>query len=134
MNYLILIGGKMLMPKQRVHKVSEEIKREISNIIRELKDPRIAVGMVSITGVEATGDLSYAKIFISIFGEEVNSDEILNILQKGAGFIRSELAKRIRIRHIPELIFQLDKSMEYGDHINKILKDLNVTETDEESK
>ncbi len=117
------------MSRQRVQKIGEEIKREISTIIREeLKDPRVAAEVISITGVEVSGDLSYAKIFISIYGKDVEPEKTLGVFKKSAGFLRTELGKRIRIRHIPELLFQLDKSMEYGDHINKILKNLDIDE------
>ncbi len=116
------------MSKQRNYRVAEEIKREVSDIIKtEVKDPRLSVGVISITGVKMTGDLSYAQISLSIYAKDQDTDvtEILEIVRKSAGFIRMELGKRIRIRHIPQLLFQLDTSMEYGDHINKILKSLN---------
>ncbi len=120
------------MTRQRIHKIGEEIKREISDIIaKELKDPRIKGGVISITGVDVSGDLSFAKIFVSVYGKDVDGKKVLETLKKSSGFIRTELGRRIKIRHIPELIFQLDTSMEYGDHINKILKDLNVKEEKE---
>lgn len=120
------------MSKQRIHKIGEEIKRELSDIIqKDIKDPRIKTGVISITGVEVSGDLSFAKIFISIYGKDVDTGKVMNIMKKSSGFMRSELGKRIRIRHIPELIFQQDTSMEYGDHINKLLKDLDLEEKKE---
>ncbi len=118
------------MSKKRNYRVAEEIKREISDIIKtEVKDPRLATGVISITGVKMTGDLSYAQISLSIYtkDQDVNVTEILETVRKCAGFIRTELGKRIRIKHIPQLLFQLDTSMEYGDHINKILKNLNLS-------
>ena len=120
------------MPKQRINKIGEEIKRELSDIIsKEMKDPRMKSGVISITGVDVSGDLSYAKIFVSIYGKEVDASKIMDLMKKGSGFMRTELGKRIRIRHIPELIFQQDTSMEYGDHINKLLKDLDIKEDKE---
>lgn len=120
------------MTRQRIHKIGEEIKREISDIIsKELKDPRLKVGVISITGVDVSGDLSFAKIFVSVYGKDVDAEKVLETLKKSAGFIRTELGRRIKIRHIPELIFQLDTSMAYGDHINKILKDLSPQEEKE---
>ena len=123
------------MSKQRVQKIGEEIKKELSAIIREeLKDPRVAAEVISVTGVEVSGDLSYAKVFVSIYGKDVDEEKTLKVFKKSAGFLRTELGKRIRIRHIPELLFQLDKSMEYGDHINKILKDLDLDDNKDEDK
>lgn len=120
------------MPKQRINKIGEEIKRELSDIIsKEMKDPRMKSGVISITGVDVSGDLSYAKIFVSIYGKEVDAPKIMDLMKKSSGFMRTELGKRIRIRHIPELIFQQDTSMEYGDHINKLLKGLDIKEDKE---
>ena len=120
------------MPKQRINKIGEEIKRELSDIIsKEMKDPRMKSGVISITGVDVSGDLSYAKIFVSIYGKEVDASKIMDLMKKSSGFMRTELGKRIRIRHIPELIFQQDTSMEYGDHINKLLKGLDIKEDKE---
>ena len=125
------------MSKKRNYRVAEEIKREISAIIKtEVKDPRLAAGVISITGVKMTGDLSYAQISVSIYTKDQDTDaaEILETVRKCAGFIRMELGKRIRIRHIPQLLFQLDTSMEYGDHINKILKNLNYAKPGEKNE
>lgn len=120
------------MSKQRIHKIGEEIKRELSDIIsKDIKDPRIKTGVISITGVEVSGDLSYAKVFVSIYGKDVDAGKVMDIMKKSSGFMRSELGKRIRIRHIPELIFQQDTSMAYGDRINKILKGLDTQDKEE---
>ncbi len=120
------------MSKQRIHKIGEEIKRELSDIIsKDIKDPRIKTGVISITGVEVSGDLSYAKVFVSIYGKDVDAGKVMDIMKKSSGFMRSELGKHIRIRHIPELIFQQDTSMAYGDHINKILKGLDTQDKEE---
>jgi len=110
--------------QQRFRRVAEEIKKEVSDILRtELKDPRI-VKMTSVTDVETTRDISYAKIFVSIYGDKEEQETILKVLNKAAGFIRSEIGKRIRIRHTPEIEFLLDRSMEYGAHIESVLKEL----------
>ncbi len=125
------------MSKKRNYRVAEEIKREISAIIKtEVKDPRLTAGVISITGVKMTGDLSYAQVSLSIYskGQDTDVQEILETVRKSAGFIRTELGKRIRIRHIPQLLFQLDTSMEYGDHINRILKELNSTKLGEKNE
>jgi ribosome-binding factor A len=110
--------------QQRFRRVAEEIKKEVSDILQtELKDPRI-VKMTSVTDVETTRDINYAKIFVSIYGDKDEQETILKVLNKAAGFIRSEIGKRIRIRHTPEIEFHLDRSMEYGAHIESVLKGL----------
>lgn len=111
------------MAKVRVGRVGEQIKKEISVLIQsELKDPR--VGFVTVTGVDVTGDLSQAVVYISIMGsdEEINSS--LKAIEKAKGFLRNELGKRIRMFHVPELFFKLDHSIAYGDKIEKLLKDI----------
>ena len=107
---------------ERTERVSEEIKRELSQIIqRELKDPRLAVGMVSVTRVELTRDLKNANIYISVFGADEKIDDIMAALVHSAGFMRSQIGKRMRIRTTPELFFKLDDSIEYAARIHKIL-------------
>ena len=94
-------------------------------IIRtEIKDPRVA-GLVSVTDVEVTNDLSYAKVFISKYGNETSRLEALEGLEKAAGFIRGELSKRLKMRYVPEIIFKLDDSLEYGAKIETILHQIN---------
>jgi len=112
------------MAKQRAQRVGEEIKKEVSSILlSELKDPGLS-NMVSLTDVEVSGDLRHARIFVSIYGSRDDQEEALKILEKAKGFIRTEVGKRIRLRHVPELEFRLDRSLEYGAHIDKMLKDL----------
>ncbi len=118
------------MVRQRAHRVAEEIKKEVSDILlMELKDPGL-VKLTSVTDVEVSKDLNYAKIFVSIYGETKEQVDILKVLEKASGFIRTELGKRIRLRHTPELQFRLDRSLEYGEHINKVLKNLEGAEKD----
>lgn len=115
------------MAKVRVGRVGEQIKKEISQLIQyEVKDPRI--GFVTVTGVEVTGDLSQAKIYISILGNEEELQNTLVALEKAKGFLRSEIGKRIRLRHTPELIFKLDESIAYGSKIEKLLKNIQEPE------
>lgn len=107
----------------RQGRIDEEYRREVSQIISyELKNPSIT-GMVSVTKVKVTNDLSYAKVFVSILNAK-NKQETMEGLKKSAGYIRSELAKRINLRNTPEIIFELDESMEYGAKIDSILKDI----------
>ncbi len=103
-------------------RVGEAIKEEISDIIRnELKDPR--VGFASITRVEVSRDLRHAKVFVSVFGDEAQKAETIRGLESAAGFIRSEIGKRIRLHHTPEIVFRLDESIEHAVRIAKILRD-----------
>lgn len=113
------------MSGQRAQRVAEEIKKEVSQILREeLKDPRIAA-FVSITGVQITRDLRNAKIFISVFGNEDEQQLTLQALTKAVGFIRTEIGRRIRLRHTPGISFHLDHSIAYGAHISHLLSGLN---------
>ncbi len=108
------------MARLRVEKVQEAIQHEISNmLLHDVKDPRIQ--FVSVTGVELTDDMSYAKIFISLYGPADKQEETWRALNKALGFMRTEIAKRIRLRFAPMLILQKDTSMEYGAHIQNIL-------------
>lgn len=112
------------MAKIRVERVAEQIKKELSQLIQaELKDPRI--GFITVTGVEVTGDLSQARVYLSVLGSEEQKEETLKAIARGKGFLRSELGKRIRFRHIPDLIFKFDSSIEYGSHIEALLEQLN---------
>lgn len=107
----------------RFERINEELKKEISHIINyELKNPNVT-GMISVTRASITPDLKYAKIYVSILNSK-NIKETLAGLKKSSGFIRSEIAKRINLRITPELIFELDDSIEYGARIDSILKDI----------
>lgn len=112
------------MSEVRANRVGEQMKKELGEIItRKLKDPR--VGFVTVTDVEVTGDLQQAKIFISVLGDEKQKHDTLVGLAKAKGFIRSEIGQRIRLRKTPELVFEFDEALEYGNKIEGILRDLN---------
>ena len=122
------------MSKQRAQRVGEEIKKEISEIIRmELKDPALGK-MTSVTDAEISRDLGYARIYVSIYAPAEEQDKMLKVLEKASGFIRSELGKRIRLRHVPEIEFRLDRSMEYGAHIDGMLKKLDLSSEEGEER
>ena len=113
------------MPKNenRLNRINEELKKEISQIISfELKNPD-ATGLISITKVKITPDLKYAKVYVSILNAK-SVKEDLAILKKSAGLTRSLLAKRMNLRITPEIIFELDDSMEYGARIDSILREI----------
>jgi ribosome-binding factor A len=111
------------MTQTRAKKVAESIKEVVSEIIAaKIKDPR--VGFTTVTGVEASKDLRYCTINVSILGNETEQEDTMKTLVSAAGFIRSELGSRIRIRHIPELRFVQDKAMEHHAHINNLIRQI----------
>lgn len=113
----------------RIGRIDEEYRKELSQILGyELKNPNVT-GMISVTKVKVTPDLKYAKVFVSILNSK-NIKETMEGLKKSSGFIRTELAKRINLRNTPELIFEIDDSMEYGAKIDSILKEILPNETD----
>lgn len=114
------------MSKHRANRLAETLKEEISQLIRvELKDPRI--GFVTLTSVDVADDLSHAKVYISVLGTEEEGNASLDALNRAAGFVRSEIGKRIRLRHVPSIVFKYDPSIQHGAHIAKLLKDVRVS-------
>ncbi|HKM43798.1 MAG TPA: 30S ribosome-binding factor RbfA [Limnochordia bacterium] len=114
----------------KLGRLAEEIKREISSIIaKDVKDPRL--GMISITEVNVSRDLSWAKVYYSQLGNEEERELTLEGLNRAKGFVRTELAKRLRARHTPEIIFQFDPSLEQGAKMDAILRTLNSPKEDE---
>ncbi len=107
----------------RIDRISEEVKKELSAIIRELKDPRIST-VVSVVNVSVTKDLKFAKAYISVLGSEKAQKDVIDALKSASGFIRREIGHRINLRATPEFTFILDNSIEYGAHINQVLKNL----------
>ena len=120
------MNGSEEMPNKnnnRMGRIDEEYRKELSQIIGfELKNSSIT-GMISVTKVKVTNDLKYAKVYVSILNSKNVKDTLAN-LKKSAGFVRTELARRINLRNTPEIIFELDDSMEYGAKIDSILKDI----------
>jgi ribosome-binding factor A len=111
----------------RVNRVGEQMKKELGDIIsRKIKDPR--VGFVTVTDVQVTGDLQQAKIYISVLGDEQQREDTLKGLAKAKGFIRTEIGQRIRLRKTPELIFEFDETMAYGNRINSLIHELHREE------
>jgi ribosome-binding factor A len=110
------------MPRDfpRSRRIAEQIQRELSDIIRvELKDPR--VGMMTITDVEMTQDNAHAKVFFTVLGQQPRIDEAAAGLQHAAGYLRSELAQRIKIRVVPQLHFEYDASVERGIRLSQLI-------------
>ena len=96
-----------------------------------LKDPRVQQGMISVTRVDTTGDLRYAKIWVSVFGLQ-NEKDLMRGLMSASSWLRRELAASMNLRYTPELIFELDHSIEYGAHINEIIASLDIPHGEEE--
>jgi len=107
----------------RLNRINEELKREISNIINYEVTNSNVTGMVSVTSVKISPDLRYAKVFLSILNSR-NTKQTLAALKSSSGFIRSRIAAKINLRVTPELVFELDESMQYGEKIDTILKDI----------
>ncbi|MBB6282204.1 30S ribosome-binding factor RbfA [Geobacillus subterraneus] len=107
----------------RATRVGEQMKKELSDIIgRKLKDPRI--GFVTVTDVRVTGDLQQAKVYISVFGGDEQRENTLKALEKAKGFIRSEIGQRIRLRKTPEILFEIDETIEYGSRIERLIRQI----------
>jgi len=107
----------------RINRISEEVKREVSNIIRsELKDPRLP-SMVSVVSANVTKDLRYAKIYVSVLGTDEEKKSAMQALKSASGFIRREVGRRVQLRYTPELHFELDTSIEHGVYITKLINE-----------
>jgi len=115
------------MASNKLQRINEDIRFCLSNLLRNVKDPRVQQGMISITAVETTGDLKYCKVYLSVLGMKSEKD-LMKGLHSASGWLRRELGSSLNLRNTPELVFQLDKSIEYGAHINQVLRELNVPE------
>ena len=111
------------MAFNKIERINEDIQRVLASLLRDIKDPRIHQGIISVTGVDTTGDLRYAKAYLSVYGLE-SEKEFRKGLKSAAGYLRRELGKALTLRYTPELIFELDKSIERGARINTLLNDL----------
>ena len=111
------------MASNRIGRINEEIQRELSSLLRELKDPRVQKGMVSITAVDTTPDLHQARVYVSVLDKE-STAEVLKGLKSSAGYLRRELGRALTLRHTPELLFVMDDSIDKGTHILKLLNQL----------
>lgn len=105
-------------------RINGEVQRELSTIIRELKDPRIGI-MTSVMDVDVTPDLKFCKVYISVLGDEQAKADTLAGLKSASGFIRRELARTVNLRNTPELRFIIDESIEYGMKMSKLIDEVN---------
>ena len=120
------------MATNRIGRINEEIQRELADLLRELKDPRVHKTMLSITRVETTPDLRWAKVYVSVFDKEFTKDSIAG-LKSSSGYLRRELGRRLQLRYTPELQWQADDSITHGAHILDILSKLDIREDDDEA-
>jgi ribosome-binding factor A len=118
------------MAKYRQGRINDEMQKEIAEILREVKDPRVSGAFISVIGVDATPDLKFAKVYYSVLTGD--KKEISKGLRSSAGYIRAQLAKRMNLRMTPELSFYEDHSIEHGAHISKLLAGIEISEPDEE--
>ncbi len=118
------------MASNRINRINEEITRELSVLIRNLKDPRVQ-GLVSITRVDTTQDLRYARVYISLL-DRSDAKEVFRGLKSAAGYLRRELGAALSLRYTPELVFQQDDSIDKGARILSILRDIEIEETGDE--
>ncbi len=120
------------MAGHRMDRISEDIRRELSAVFRELKDPRVTECFLSIVRIEVTNDLSFCTVYVSTIEGLQRTKEAVKGLESAAGFIRREIGHRLKLRHTPQMLFKATDAIEYGANISKILDDLNITK-DEES-
>ena len=113
------------MNEKRINRISEEVKKVVSDLIQnEIKDPRIS-GMPSVNKVTVTKDLRFAKIYISVLGSEEDKASTIEGLQSAKGFVRKEIGSRIDLRHVPEPLFELDESIEKALYMTKLIEEVN---------
>ena len=118
----------------RIERVNSLIRQEISELLRrQVKDPRLG-NLVTVTDVSTSPDLRRAKIFVSRIGSEEEKQETLSVLAAASGFFRNELAKRLRLRHIPELSFQWDDSIERGDYLLQLIDEVSSDSSAEQRR
>ena len=118
------------MASNRIGRINEEIQKELSALLRNLKDPRVQDTMISITRVEATPDLRYAKIYVS-FLEDSRAKDALKGLRSASGYLRRELGRSLQLRYTPELVWELDDSITYGAKMLKLINSLEVSQDEE---
>ena len=112
------------MPSNRIGRINEEIQRELAALIPTVKDPRVS-GMISVTAVETTPDLKFAKIYVSAL-DKGGEEQVLRGLKSASGYLRRELGRSLNLRYTPELTFVRDDSIDQGAHILDMLRNPNV--------
>ena len=115
----------------RMGRINDDIQLALSSLLRQVKDPRVQQGMISITRVETTGDLRYAKVWLSVLGE-LNEKEFKRGLKSCGPWLRRELGASLNLRYTPELVFELDHSIEYGAKISRMIEEIEESEKHDE--
>ena len=113
------------MPSKKLGRINEDIRLVLSEILRDVKDPRVQQGLISVTAAEATGDLKFCTVYVSVFGLK-DEKEFMRGIRSASGWLRRELGMRLALRNTPELIFRLDRSIEQGAHISELIAGLNI--------
>lgn len=121
------------MASNKLARTNDDIQFVLSRLIREIKDPRVQQGMISVTRVETTGDLRYSKVWLSVMGM-TDEKEFKRGLKSASGWLRRELGNTMSLRYTPELVFEIDHSIEYGAHINEVINSLDIGRDDEEAE
>lgn len=121
------------MPSNKLARINDDIQRVMSSLLREIKDPRVNQGMISVTRVETTGDLRYSKIWLSIMGLQ-NEKDFKKGIKSASGWLRRELGNSLKLRNTPELSFEIDHSIEYGAHINELISSLDISDVEDEDE
>ena len=120
------------MASNRILLINEEIQKELSSLLRTVKDPRVQDVMISITRVETTPDLRYTKVYVS-FLQEDKANEAMKGLKSAAGFLRRQLGQNLHLRYAPEIVWALDDSITYGAHMLNLINSLGVKHDDEDA-
>ena len=118
------------MASNRINRINEEIQKELSSLLRTVKDPRVQDTMISITRVETTPDLRYTKVYVSFLQEE-KVKEAMAGLKSAAGWIRRQLGSNLKLRYAPEIVWALDDSITYGAKMLELINSLGVTHDEE---
>ena len=122
------------MASNKIFRINEDVRFVLSDLLRNIKDPRISEqGLISITSVDTTGDLRYCKVYLSVLGLK-SEKELKKGLKSAGGWMRRELGNKLNLRYTPELIFELDKSLEYGAHITSLLNELDIPEEEDNAE
>lgn len=121
------------MASNKLARTNDDIQFVMSNLLRKVKDPRVQQGMISVTRVETTGDLRYSKIWLSVIGMR-DEKEFRKGLKSASGWLRRELGASMNLRYTPELVFEIDHSIEYGAHISEVIKSLDIEKDGDEDK
>jgi len=120
------------MASNRINRINEEIQKELSSLLRTVKDPRVQDTMISITRVETTPDLRYTKVYVS-FLQEDRAEGAMKGLKSAAGFLRRQLGTNLKLRYAPEIVWSLDDSITYGAHMLNLINSLGVKHDDEDT-